>query len=402
VSWRHRLWLVAGVVLVLLALVAPRAAHTASAYGPYLQDIVGTAATIRWVTAQPSRGAVEYGTSPQLGEEAREAVSTRFHMVRIHGLPPSGRCYYRVRDAGVNPHVYSFPTPVDPGEPFTFAAYGDTRTNATVHSEVIHAILSARPKLAIQTGDLVADGSKWPLWEEYLTVAGPLLAEVPVYPVPGNHEGESSYYYRLFGPGGERHAYSFDYGGCHFLGIDGERSYLRSDMQWIRRDLATHRNARFTVVFLHYPPYTAQKGRIQNARYLRTQLVPVLRYFGVDLVLAGHDHNYQHYVVDGVHYVVTGGGGAPLYDVGESGVRALRRAVANEASLMGVRTDLMALKLAKAYHYVLFTVDGHRMTARVLKPNGELIDSFVVRGQEGGAAYAGGQRRGGAVASAGR
>ena len=33
------------------------------------------------------------------------------------------------------------------------------------------------------------------------------------------------------------------------------------------------------------------------------------------LLLVAHDHNYQHYLKNGIHYVTTGGGGAPLYEV---------------------------------------------------------------------------------------
>ena len=34
---------------------------------------------------------------------------------------------------------------------------------------------------------------------------------------------------------------------------------------------------------------------------------------GVPLVLSGHSHNYERLVVDGVTYVVTGGGSSQLY-----------------------------------------------------------------------------------------
>jgi hypothetical protein len=34
---------------------------------------------------------------------------------------------------------------------------------------------------------------------------------------------------------------------------------------------------------------------------------------GVDLVLSGHDHDYERIVRDGLNYVVDGAGGAPLY-----------------------------------------------------------------------------------------
>ena len=42
---------------------------------------------------------------------------------------------------------------------------------------------------------------------------------------------------------------------------------------------------------------------------------PLLLEGGVTAVFAGHDHNYQHHLVKGIHHIVTGGGGAPLYEV---------------------------------------------------------------------------------------
>src|SRR5262249_13768768 len=46
-----------------------------------------------------------------------------------------------------------------------------------------------------------------------------------------------------------------------------------------------------------------------------TALVPMFEKYHVSAAFFGHDHNYQHYLKNGVQYVTTGGGGAPLYDV---------------------------------------------------------------------------------------
>jgi hypothetical protein len=48
-----------------------------------------------------------------------------------------------------------------------------------------------------------------------------------------------------------------------------------------------------------------------------TALMPVFEKYKVTAGFFGHDHNYQHYLKNGVHYFTTGGGGAPLYDVDE-------------------------------------------------------------------------------------
>lgn len=70
--------------------------------------------------------------------------------------------------------------------------------------------------------------------------------------------------------------------------------------------------ARWKVVVLHHPPYTCG-GHLGDATVQR-RWVPLFERYDVDLVLSGHDHNYQRFRVrHGVRYVVNGGGGAGLY-----------------------------------------------------------------------------------------
>jgi tartrate-resistant acid phosphatase type 5 len=46
-----------------------------------------------------------------------------------------------------------------------------------------------------------------------------------------------------------------------------------------------------------------------NSKSSIEHLVPLYERSGVRFVLAGHEHNFQHAEVDGIHYFVTGGGG---------------------------------------------------------------------------------------------
>ena len=69
----------------------------------------------------------------------------------------------------------------------------------------------------------------------------------------------------------------------------------------------------------------------------------------VDAVFAGHEHHYQRKTVDGILHVITGGGGAPLYDREEDG---------------------------GFYHFVRVTVDGDRVSAEVIDMNGKVRDRF--------------------------
>jgi len=65
-----------------------------------------------------------------------------------------------------------------------------------------------------------------------------------------------------------------------------------------------------SIVLAHHPPFTAVERR-QGDNPQMTALTPMFEKYHVTAGLFGHDHNYQHYLKNGVHYFTTGGGGAP-------------------------------------------------------------------------------------------
>ena len=77
--------------------------------------------------------------------------------------------------------------------------------------------------------------------------------------------------------------------------------------------------------------------------------------------LFGHDHNYQHYLKNGIHYVVSGGGGAPLYDVNKPDPAITRKVVSIE-------------------NFVSISVNGKTAKAQAIDINGNVIDEFEFNG----------------------
>ena len=103
------------------------------------------------------------------------------------------------------------------------------------------------------------------------------------------------------------------------------------------------------------------EGRRRDAERLRARLEPVFKAGNVQLVVNGHDHNYQHHYANGIHYVVSGGGGAPLYDV---------------------NPDTPYVKKAKkTHHHCEITVNGPEITIRAVEPNGTVIEEFEIKAQ---------------------
>jgi hypothetical protein len=80
------------------------------------------------------------------------------------------------------------------------------------------------------------------------------------------------------------------------------------------------------VVVFHQPAWSCSRHGSTPA--VDARWVPVLERHRVTLVLSGHDHNYQRFTsTHGVTYIVTGGGGAPLYPLA-SGCPTPHRAAA--------------------------------------------------------------------------
>ncbi|MGD9752517.1 MAG: metallophosphoesterase [Acidimicrobiia bacterium] len=65
---------------------------------------------------------------------------------------------------------------------------------------------------------------------------------------------------------------------------------------------------RWLIPFGHHPPYCAGPSHRNDDAQLRT-MIPHYRRAGVQVVLAGHEHNFQHALDDGLHVMVCGAGG---------------------------------------------------------------------------------------------
>src|SRR5205823_6334426 len=147
---------------------------------------------------------------------------------------------------------------------------------------------------------LVANGENQEQWDEFWQVVAPFVRQTPYYPALGNHEGNGAPFFNYFGP--ERD-YSFDYGNAHFLALDSNRqsSEFEDQQEWLRHDLARHHKATWRIVFFHHTPYTcvAMPARRIQSVALRQRLEPIFKAGHVQIVLSGHDHDYQHHFANG-------------------------------------------------------------------------------------------------------
>jgi 3',5'-cyclic AMP phosphodiesterase CpdA len=353
--------------------------------GPYLQNIGPDSVTIMWQTDVPS-GFLLHVDEPS-GDSwgyTRVEVVRRLHEIRVTGLEPDTRYGYRVwtfssGGGGGGEETepgYEFKTLPLERRGFTFVVYGDNRTNTEKHAQVVRRILQDlgdRAEFVLSTGDLVGDGRDLGLWaREFFGPAEPLISSLCLFPVLGNHEGNSKYYFRYFDLPEPERWYSFDALNTHFIALDSnsDMSPGSDQYEWLEKDLAVHRDAAWKVAYLHHPPFTSgPHGGLRGdglpsengIRQGRQHLAPLFAKEGVDLVFAGHDHCYERSSSEGVVYVTTGGGGAPLYHQAHP--------EANPASEVFV----------SALHYVEVTVDDETLSCVVRDVDGKVIDRYSVR-----------------------
>jgi hypothetical protein len=224
--------------------------------------------------------------------------------------------------------------------------YGDTRTRHDVHRTVINGILKyASPDFILHTGDLVADGNDPALWPIFFDAERELLRKAAFFPSLGNHERNALSYFDFLNA---KAYYSFNWGNAHFMVIDSDienaaetktqrDSFWQEQTRWLEDDLREAQKADFRFLFAHHPPMTAVKRRQGDNPHM-TALEPMFEKYGLTAGFFGHDHNYQHYLQNGVHYFVTGGGGAPLYDVDTPPAGITRKVVSTE-NFMVVQVD---------------------------------------------------------------
>ena len=160
-------------------------------------------------------------------------------------------------------------------------------------------------------------------------------------PTPGNHEyayfqKDAAAYFDYFGESAGQWGlgyYSFDIGRWHVVALNSNCDAERlggcwpgsPQERWLREDLAANTRP-CTLAFWHHPRFSA--GATHGSDPATDPFWRLLYDAGADLVLNGHDHNYQRFAPQtrgggpdadrGIREFVVGTGGASLREVGEA------------------------------------------------------------------------------------
>jgi hypothetical protein len=325
--------------------------------GPFAVNVTGRTATIAWVVQSD---AVALRTAA--GAAALTSPSLRTETTTFTSLQPNTHYEYNISSEG-DAGKGSFKTPPAGSEPYRFLVYGDNRTRHDVHRSVIAEVMKhGIPDFILQTGDMVENGNDTAQWPIFFDIEKELLRQTAFFPAVGNHERSSHYFEDIFHEGGSY--YSFDWGNSHVTVIDselataasseaGRAAFWAQESRWIEEDLQSHQKADYRFVMAHHPPYTAVTSRQGNNPHM-IALTPMFEKYHVSAAFFGHDHNYQHYLKNGIHYVITGGGGAPLYDV-NTPPAGITQKVASIENFVSVSVN------GKVAHLQAIAIDGRTL-----------------------------------------
>jgi MYXO-CTERM domain-containing protein len=115
-------------------------------------------------------------------------------------------------------------------------------------------------------------------------------------------------------------------------------------------------------LIVHHGPYSSSLHG-NNDKFQTGELIPLLTKHKVDMVISGHDHVYERGNEGLLRYVVSGGGGAPLYPLNEP-LPQTKKAVSD-------------------YHYVKFTMTSDKVSMIAKRPDATRIEeaSFSAKSQ---------------------
>jgi len=343
--------------------------------GPYLMYTSQASVVVMWETAGAAGSVVEYGVTDALGSEATGAEigpehgdEGTVHEVNVIGLSPGTEYFYRAGDAAAWSAVHRFRTAAPPATPFRFAALADTQSHPEVHSRLIPLISAWGPSLVVHSGDEIGDGSSAAGWQtEFHDVIRPLAHRIPYFVAVGNHEKDHDLFYRFVSyPTEQESYYTFTWGDVFFIAIDSNKyifGTLDPQHAWIDEQLKTPeaKAAKWRVAAFHEPAYSESWGgcTFEGNPAIRSALIPLLEQGGVSLVINGHVHEYERGYLNGVHHVITGGGGGGL-----------------ETDWC---TDWPHITVQKSFHHFVAVEAGcEALTVRAIDIDGNEFDFFEI------------------------
>lgn len=152
--------------------------------------------------------------------------------------------------------------------------------------------------------------------------------------------------------------YSADLGSGSLIVLDSNLVDNSSQTEWLKTEL--EESGPPTIVVFHHPAFSC--GAHGTDQGVQANWVPLFEEHAVTVVLNGHDHNYERFVIDETTYVVTGGGGRRLRPTGACPAGTPEPVARND----------------ETHHFIVMEISATSLSAEVIGADGTKIDTFVV------------------------
>ena len=373
---------------------------------PYLQQVTPTSAVVVWATREPGEGkllvtgptgsAVTVTAPWKLYAATATGMAADYYQfeAKVTGLTAGTTYTYDiiVADEDLNAVTDTFKTaPATSASSVTFVAFGDSGTGSTGQQQVASRLQQDNFDIALHGGDIAYENSSGTgpashqtMHDWFFTPYSSWLRNKPVFPSMGNHDSRATNadgrpYLDLYVlptqaataqyPDHAERYYSFDYGPIHVIVLDTELAFQDParravQMAWAEADLAATTKP-WKVALYHRSIYSAG-GENGSELPVREVFGPLFDKYGVHLALSAHEHDYERTKpllagavnAAGTTYVVSGGGGGPLYPAGVAEWTA---------------------KSASVHHYVRGTATECTITLSAIGVDGVAFDTVELR-----------------------
>lgn len=255
--------------------------------------------------------------------------------------------------------------PLKPGS-VRFVAFGDMGTGGKTQYELAQQMAEYHEKVpfdsVLMLGDNLYGGADFD--QKFAIPYKPLLdAGVKFHAALGNHDSPDELLYKPFNMNGQRF-YTFKQGKVRFFALDS--NYMDpAQLKWLETELKNS-GSDWKVAFFHHPLYSSG-GAHGSSLELRGLLEPLFVKYGVDVVLAGHDHSYERVKPQkGIYYFTAGSGG-----------KLVRGNLRN--------TDFKAAGFDQDCAFLAIEIAGDQLYFQALSRTGTTVDSGMITRPSGGA-----------------
>lgn len=247
--------------------------------------------------------------------------------------------------------------------PFKIALVGDSQLGVEQFRRHLKTIRRHRPDMFIHLGDMVQQAHKLRDWYRLLMSPLSILPAMPMVFVSGNHDwwgGRPNHYFH----DRQKTFFSININGAKLIVLDSEKE-TAEQTAWLEQELQQGKPT-FRIVLVHVPPFVEywspkhwRNGDNTWPLFVRKNWFPLLKKAQVDLILSGHQHNYQRGFKDGIHLVISGGGGSRLDT----------ERVENHGIF-----KVTELK----HHFVIMEIGNEQIQITALTDRNEVLDQFTL------------------------